>query len=95
MKEARPKQKSYADRRQKDIEFSVGDHVSIKASTITGVIRFGKSGKLTPRFVGQFPIVDRIRKLTYRVKLLNSLGGVHDVFHVSHLRKCVENRSLL
>lgn len=56
-----------------------------------GVIRFGKSGKLAPRFVGPFPIIERIEKLAYRVELPSSLAGVHDVFHVSHLRKCIRD----
>ena len=56
-----------------------------------GVIRFGRLGKLTPRSVGPFPIIERIGKLAYRLELRSSLAGVHDVFHISHLRKCVRD----
>lgn len=91
MKEAHSRQKSYADKRRKVLEFSVGDHVFINVSPMKGVIRFGKSGKLAPRFVRPFSIIKRIGKLAYRVELPNSLAGVHDIFYISHLRKCIRD----
>lgn len=60
-------------------------------SPMKGMIRFEKSGKLASSFVGPFPIIERIEKLGYKVELPNSLVGVHDVFHVSHIRKCVRD----
>ncbi len=71
------------------MEFSVGDHDFIKVSPMKGVIQFGKLRKLVPRFVGSFPTVERIKILIYRVELLKSLARVHDLYHISHLRKCI------
>ena len=65
MKAAQDRQKSYADKRRKDLEFDVGDMVFVKISPLKNVIRFGKKGKLTSRFVGPFPIIERIGKLAY------------------------------
>ena len=86
---ARERQKKYADRRRKPLEFNVGDHVLLKVSPWKGVVRFVKSGKLGPRYIGPFEITERIGKVAYRLKLSENLQGVHDVFHVSHLRKCL------
>ncbi|GJS25591.1 hypothetical protein Tco_0454223 [Tanacetum coccineum] len=80
-------QKSYADRRRKPLEFSVGDHVLLKVSPWKGVIRFGKKGKLAPRFVGPFEITKRIGPVAYRLRLPEELNGVHDTFYVSDLKK--------
>ena len=63
----------------------------LKVSPIRGVVRFGKKGKLSPRFVGPFPIVERIGALAYRLELPASLAGIHNVFHVSMLRKCLRD----
>ena len=63
----------------------MGDLVFIKVSPLRNVVRFGSVGKLAPRFVGPFPITERIGQMAYRVKLPVNLSGVHDVFHVSHL----------
>ena len=84
MKTAQDRQKSYADRRRTDIEFEVGDLAFIKVSPLRNVVCFGSVGKLVPRFVGPFPITERIGQMAYRVKLPARLPGVHDVFHVSH-----------
>ena len=89
MKAAQDRQKSYADRRRTDLEFEVGDMVFVKVSPLRNVVRFGSVGKLAPRFVGPFPIKERIGRMAYRVELPDRLSGVHDVFHVSHLRKCL------
>ena len=67
--------------------FEVGDHVFLKISPRRGLMRFGKSGKLSPRFIGPFEILERIGEVAYRLALPPQLSGVHDVFHVSMLRK--------
>ena len=69
--------------------FGVGDHVFLKVSPMKGVIRFGVRGKLSPRFVGPFEVLDRIGEVAYRLALPPSLAGVHNVFHVSMLRKYI------
>ncbi|KAJ9561345.1 hypothetical protein OSB04_006505 [Centaurea solstitialis] len=89
LKTARDRQKSYADKRRKDIEFQVGDQVMLKVSPWKGVIRFGKKGKLSPRYVGPFRITERIGAVAYKLDLPVELGGVHNTFHVSNLRKCL------
>lgn len=89
MKAAQDRQKSYADKRRRPIEFTVGDMVMLKVSPWKGIIRFGKQGKLSPRFVGPFKITERIGKQAYRLELPEELSGIHDVFHVGYLRKCL------
>ncbi|KAJ9544341.1 hypothetical protein OSB04_024048 [Centaurea solstitialis] len=89
LKMARNRQKSYADKRRKDIEFQVGDQVMLKVSPWKGVIRFGKKGKLSPRFIGPFKITKRIGAVAYKLDLPVELGGIHNTFHVSNLRKCL------
>merc|ERR1711890_189725 len=69
MKAAQDRQKSYADKRRADLEFEVGDMVFVKVSPLRNVVRFGSVGKLAPRFVGPFLIIERIGKMAYRVKL--------------------------
>uniref|UniRef100_A0A251RRD4 RNA-directed DNA polymerase n=1 Tax=Helianthus annuus TaxID=4232 RepID=A0A251RRD4_HELAN len=90
---ARSRQKSYADQRRKPLEFQVGDRVLLKVSPWKGVIRFGKKGKLAPRYVGPFKIVERIGKVAYRLELPPELGNVHPTFHVSNLKKCLADRT--
>ncbi|GJR39537.1 reverse transcriptase domain-containing protein [Tanacetum coccineum] len=90
LKAARDRQKSYADNRRKPLEFQVGDHVMLKVSPWKGVVRFGKKGKLAPRFVGPFEILERIGSVAYRLKLPEELSG-HDTFHVSNLKKCLDD----
>jgi hypothetical protein len=92
---ARDRQKSYADKRRKPLEFEVGDRVLLKVSPWKGVIRFGKRGKLNPRYVGPFVITERIGPVAYRLDLPAELDGVHDVFHVSNLKKCLSDESLV
>ncbi|GJY30438.1 putative reverse transcriptase domain-containing protein [Tanacetum coccineum] len=94
LKAARDCQKSYADRRRKPLEFSVGDHVLLKVSPWKGVVRFEKKGKLTPRFVGPFEITKRIGTVAYRLRLPEELNDVHDTFHVSNLKKCLADQTL-
>ncbi|KAL0546624.1 hypothetical protein IC582_016536 [Cucumis melo] len=86
---AQSRQKSYAGKRRKDLEFEVGDMVFLKVAPMKGVLRFEKKGKLSPRFVGPFEILERIGPVAYLLALSASLSAVHDVFHVSMLRKYV------
>ncbi|GJR42808.1 hypothetical protein Tco_1310911 [Tanacetum coccineum] len=94
LKAARDRQKSYADNRRKPLEFEVGDRVMLKVSPWKGVIHFGKKGKLAPRYVGPFEILERIGHVAYRLRLLEELSGLHDTFHVSNLKKCLADASL-
>nr|GEV96260.1 putative nucleotidyltransferase, ribonuclease H [Tanacetum cinerariifolium] len=86
LKEARTRQKSYADKHRRAIEFQLGDRVFLKVSPTRGVRRFGIKGKLSPRFIGPFEILDRIGEVSYRLALPPQLSHVHNVFHVSLLR---------
>ena len=80
-------QKSYDDVRRRPLEFEVGDHVFLKVIPKKGVVRFGKRGKLSPRFIGPFEIQERMGTVLYRLALPPSMLGVHVVFHVSMLRR--------
>ncbi|KAA0063393.1 pol protein [Cucumis melo var. makuwa] len=93
MHTAQSRQKSYADVRRRDLEFDVGDKVFLKVAPMKGVLRFERRGKLSPRFVGSFEILERIGLVAYRLALPPSLLTVHDVFHVSMLRNYVSNPS--
>nr|GEZ03147.1 putative reverse transcriptase domain-containing protein [Tanacetum cinerariifolium] len=93
LKAASDHQKSYADSRRKPLEFEVEDQVLLKASPWKGVIRFGKKGKLAPRYVGPFEILERIGPVAYRLRLPKELNSVHDTFHVSNL-KCLADANL-
>ncbi|KAL0533473.1 hypothetical protein IC582_030313 [Cucumis melo] len=93
MHTAQSRQKSYADVRRKDLEFEIGDKVFLKVAPMKGVLRFERRGKLSPRFVGPFEILERIGPVAYRLALPPSLTTVHDVFHVSMLRKYVPDPS--
>ena len=84
---AQSRQKSYADVRRRPLEFEVGDHVFLKVMLKRGAVRFGKRGKLSPRFIGPFEILKRIGTVAYRLALPPSMSSVHEVFHVSMLRK--------
>ncbi|GJT63237.1 hypothetical protein Tco_1006770 [Tanacetum coccineum] len=85
---------SYADKRRKPLEFSVDDDVLLKMSPLKGVVRFRKKGKLAPRFVGPFEIVEKVGSVSYRLDLLEELNRVHDMFHVSNLKKCLADPTL-
>ena len=89
MRIAQDRQSKYAKLRQKDLEFEVGMHVWLRVSPTRGVRRFGLKGKLSPRFVGPFEILERVGERAYRLALPPSLAGVHPVFHVSQLRRYV------
>ncbi|GJZ24657.1 putative nucleotidyltransferase, ribonuclease H [Tanacetum coccineum] len=91
---ARDRQKSYADSGRKVAEFNVGDRVLLKVSPWKGVMCFGKKGKLSPRYVGPFEVLERIGPVAYRLRLPDELVGVHDTFHVSNLKKCLVKEGL-
>ncbi|GKC59458.1 putative reverse transcriptase domain-containing protein [Tanacetum coccineum] len=91
---ARDHQKSYADNRHKPLEFEVGDKVLLKVSPWKGVMRFGKKGKLAPRYVGPFEILESIGPVAYRLRLPNEWSEVHDTFHVSNLKKYLADANL-
>ncbi|KAI3753681.1 hypothetical protein L2E82_25742 [Cichorium intybus] len=93
MRVAQNRQKQYADKRRKFLEFKVGDMVMLKVSPWKGVIRFGKRGKLSPRFIGPFRVLERIGAVAYKLELPEELRGIHNVFHVSHLRKTLHDQS--
>ena len=84
---AQSRQKSYVDIRHQPLEFEVGDHVFLKVMPKRGVVRFGKRGKLTLRYIRPFEILQRVGTVAYRLALPSSLLGVHEVFHVSMLQK--------
>ena len=84
---AQSQHKSYADVRRRPLEFKVGDHVFLKVMPKRGVVRFGKRGKLSSRFIGPFKILERVGTVVYRLALPPSMSGVHEVFHVSMLRR--------
>ncbi|XP_022003828.1 uncharacterized protein LOC110901299 [Helianthus annuus] len=95
LKTAQDRQKAYADKRRRPIEFRVGDYVLLKVSPWKGIIRFRKRGKLGPRYIGPFKILARVGRVAYRLELLSSLEGIHDTFHVSQLRKCLADDTAL
>ncbi|GJW38967.1 hypothetical protein Tco_0064812 [Tanacetum coccineum] len=88
-------QKSYADVRHKPMKFSVGDIVMLKVSPWKGVIRFGKRGKLSPRYIGPFKIIERIGPVAYKLELPEKLHGIHNTFHVSNLKRCLADENLI
>ncbi|WVZ84452.1 hypothetical protein U9M48_031482 [Paspalum notatum var. saurae] len=86
---AQSRQRSYADVRRRDLSFKVDDHVYLKVSPMRGIRRFNIKGKLAPRYIGPFKILEKKGGVAYRLELPPSLSGVHDVFHVSQLKKCL------
>jgi hypothetical protein len=86
---AQTRQKSYADNWRRPLEFEEGDHVYLKVSPIRGMMRFKVKGKLSPRFIGPFRIFSRVGEMAYKLELPDHLSDVHDVFHVSQLKKCL------
>jgi hypothetical protein len=89
LKIAQSRQKSYADTRRRELTFEVGDYVYLKVSPMRSVKRFNMKGKLAPRYIGPFKIIERRGEVAYQLELPKSLVGVHDVFHVSQLKKCL------
>jgi hypothetical protein len=86
---AQSRQKSYVDNQRRELVFEVGDYVYLKVSPIRSVRRFNMKGKLAPRYVGPFKVIDRRGEVAYQLELPKNLSGVHDVFHVSQLKKCL------
>jgi hypothetical protein len=86
---AQSRQKSYVDKRRRELKFDVGDHVYLKVSPIRGTRRFHVRGKLALRYIGPYPVIKRIGTVAYKIKLPEQLSDVHNVFHVSQLRKCL------
>ncbi|GKD15898.1 hypothetical protein Tco_1205056, partial [Tanacetum coccineum] len=84
---ARDRQKSYADLKRKPMEFQVGDRVMLKVSPWKGVVRFGKRGKLNPRYVRHFKVLENVGAVAYKLELSQELSRVHNTFHVSNLKK--------
>ncbi|GJV56538.1 putative reverse transcriptase domain-containing protein [Tanacetum coccineum] len=95
MQAAQDRQKSYADRKRKPMEFEVGDRVMLKVSPWKGVVRFGKRGKLNPRYVGPFKVLAKVGKVAYKLELPQELSRVHHTFHVSNLKKCYSDEPLV
>jgi hypothetical protein len=89
LKTAQSRQKSYYDSKHRSVEFEVNDFVYLRVTPMKGMKRFQVRGKLAPRYIGPFRIVERKGKVAYQLDLPEKLSGVHDVFHVSQLRKCV------
>jgi hypothetical protein len=90
LRTAQSRQKSYADTQRRLLEFKEGDHVYLKVSPLRGMWRFKVKGKLSPRFIGPFLILKRVGEVAYQLELPNHLADVHDVFHVSQLKKCLK-----
>ncbi|GJZ99733.1 hypothetical protein Tco_0672284 [Tanacetum coccineum] len=88
-------QRSYANVRRKPLEFQVGDRVMLKVSPWKGFIRFGKRGKLNPRYIRPFKILDRVSPVAYKLELPKELSKVHSTFHVSNLKKCLSDESFI
>jgi hypothetical protein len=86
---AQSRQKSYADHRRRELSFEVGGFVYLKVSLMRGLRRFKVRGKLTPRFIGPFKVLEKRGEVAYQLELPPQLSDVHDVFHVSQLKKCL------
>ena len=93
MRAAQDRQKAYADRERRPEAFEVGDKVLLRVSPTRGVKRFGMKGKLSPKYIGPYEILERVGEVVYRLALPPSLARVHDVFHVSQLRRYISDPS--
>ncbi|GJW55848.1 putative reverse transcriptase domain-containing protein [Tanacetum coccineum] len=94
MQVARDRHKSYADLKRKPMEFQVRDMVMLKVLPWNGVVRFGKRGKLNPRYVGPFKVLEKVGSVAYKLELPEELSMVHTTFHVSNLKKCYADEPL-
>jgi hypothetical protein len=90
LKATKSRQETYANKRRRPLEFKVGNHVYLRASPMKGVKRFVVKGKLAPRYIRPFPIVEMCGSVAYKLDLPPSLAGVHDIFHMSQLKKCLK-----
>ncbi|GKD40113.1 hypothetical protein Tco_1260320 [Tanacetum coccineum] len=95
MQVARDWQKSYADLKRKPMDFQVGDKVMLKVSPWKGVARFGKRGKLNPKYVGPFKVLEKVGSVAYKLELPEELSRVNNMFHVSNLKKCYADKPLV
>ena len=93
LKTASDRQKSYADNRRRDLKFEMGDQVFLRVSPWKGILRFGRCGKLSPRYISPYEIVDKVGEVVYRLRLSSELANIHDVFHVSMLCKYIADLS--
>ncbi|KAJ9539085.1 hypothetical protein OSB04_031818 [Centaurea solstitialis] len=93
LKAARDHQKSYADNRRKPLEFQVGDRILLKVSPWKGLVRFDKRGKLSPRYVRPFEIIERVGLVAYKLRPSEEMSKIHNTFHVSNLKKCITDES--
>ena len=88
LKVAQSRQKSYADSKCKEVVYEIGDRACLHVSPLRGIKQFGVKGKLAPRFLGPYRVLERMREVAYKLELPEGLSGVHDVFHVSQMKKC-------
>ena len=93
LKIAQNRQKSYADKRRRDLEFQIGDQVFLKLSSWKGVLRFGRKGKLSLRYIGPYKITEQVGPAAYKLGLLAEFARINDAFHVYMLRKYILNLS--
>ncbi|GJT56769.1 hypothetical protein Tco_0991823 [Tanacetum coccineum] len=94
MQAARDRQKSYAELKRTPMEFQVGNKIMLKVSPCKGVVHFGKRGKLNPRYVGPFKVLEKVGYVAYKIELPQELSRVHNTFHVSNLKKCYSDKPL-
>jgi hypothetical protein len=90
LKAAKSRQETYANKRRRSLEFEVGNHVYLRVSPMKGVKRFGVKEKLAPRYIEPFPILEKCGTVAYKINLPPSLARVHNIFHVSQLKKCLK-----
>jgi hypothetical protein len=83
--------KKAMQKRRRPLEFEVGDHVYLRVSPMKGIKRFGIKGKLTPHYIGPFPMIERFGNVAYKVELPLSLAGVHNIFHITQLNICLKS----
>jgi hypothetical protein len=90
LKAAKSRQETYANKRRQPLEFKAGNRVYLRVSPMKGMKRFGINGKLAPRYIGPFPILEKCENVAYKLDLPPSLTGVHNIFHVLQLKKCLK-----
>jgi hypothetical protein len=86
---AQTRQKNYRDKRRKSLQFEVGDHIYLKVSPTKGVQRFGIKGKLAPRYIGHYEIMEASGPVAYKLNLPPKMSAIHNMFYVSQLKKCI------